>query len=127
MIISLLYLAFNALLTCLMIAKEWNTYGKERKTLRVSHPVGIQRSTYFISLPWRYGGPLMAANSVLHWLVSQSIFLVSIVVYIPPPAPPHTVDRERSVYATGYSTQAALISQYSHLVPRCRGRPMLMV
>ena len=59
----------------------------------------------------------MAANSMLHWLVSQSIFLVSIVVYIPHPAPPHTVDRDRSAYSTGYSTLAALISKYPHLLP----------
>lgn len=52
-----------------------------RKTLRVSAPEGIQRSSYFVSMPWKYGIPLISAMSVLHWLISQSIFVYAAEVY----------------------------------------------
>ena len=47
MIISILYLTLNALLSCLLFSDEWAGYHKTRKTLRVSFPEGIQRSSYF--------------------------------------------------------------------------------
>ena len=47
-----------------------------KKTLRVSSPEGMQRSTYFLSLPLKYSISLMALSTVLHWLISQSLFLV---------------------------------------------------
>lgn len=42
---------------------------------------GAQRPTYFLRLPYRLGVPLMAISASLHWLVSQSIFLVGIETY----------------------------------------------
>lgn len=42
MIISMLYLAYNALLTCQLVGEEWSGYAAERKPLRVSHLRGIQ-------------------------------------------------------------------------------------
>ena len=52
-----------------------------RKTLRVSAPEGIQRSSYFVSMPWKYGIPLISSMSVLHWLISQSVFVYVAEVY----------------------------------------------
>ncbi len=81
MIISSLYIPYNSLLTCMTVAEEWSGYSEERKTLRVAHPKGIQRSTYWVSMPMKYGIPLMAANSTLHWLISQSMFLVNVTTF----------------------------------------------
>ena len=78
---SALFLLMNNLLTTLVVASEWNGYILERKTLRLSSPLGIQRSSYFLSLPYRYGIPAMLANSVLHWMTSQSFFVVQTVAY----------------------------------------------
>ncbi|KAF2822150.1 hypothetical protein CC86DRAFT_301334, partial [Ophiobolus disseminans] len=47
-----------------------------KRPLRVSNPEGIQRSSYFVSMPWRYGIPLIAGTSGLHWLISQSLFVI---------------------------------------------------
>ena len=80
-VISFLYLIFNALLSCLLVNDEFTHYATIRKTLRVSFPEGIQRSTYFISMPYKYGGSLLSAMSVLHWTVSQSVFVVKIFSY----------------------------------------------
>jgi hypothetical protein len=79
LILSGIYLSLNNVLTRMQMAVEWASYSIERKALRVSHArAGAQRSTYFLQLPYRIGLPLMMVSATLHWLVSQSIFLVSI-------------------------------------------------
>lgn len=62
----------------MLAAREWSHYAQERKPLRVSTPKGMQRSTYFLSLPYRFASPLLVLSGALHWLVSQSLFLASI-------------------------------------------------
>ena len=105
-ILAFLYVAYNALLSCQLVMDEWSGYATERKTLRVTHPEGIQRSSYFVSLPMKYGVPLMAANTTLHWLISESIFLVSITSYYPGGL---IEDTTSSYYYCGYSTRAILV------------------
>jgi hypothetical protein len=62
-------------------AAEWNNLATSHKGLRVTKPVGEQRDTYFLQLPYRWALPLMIASGTLHWLLSQSIYLVRIDVY----------------------------------------------
>ena len=81
LLISLSYMAFNALISCLMVAAEWAKYSGKRKPLRVSFPQGIQRSSFAVSMPLIYGIPLTVTMAVLHWAVSQSIFVVRVVSY----------------------------------------------
>ncbi|CAI6338008.1 unnamed protein product [Periconia digitata] len=81
-IVSFIYFSYNGLFTCMLLGYEWASYSSERKGLRITAKAkGAQRSTYFLSLPYRFGLPLMATSSLLHWLVSQSIFFVSIDRY----------------------------------------------
>ncbi|KAF2709364.1 hypothetical protein K504DRAFT_353366, partial [Pleomassaria siparia CBS 279.74] len=78
-ILSCIYFMYNGLFTAMSGTLEWESFAQNRKGLRVSgDAVGNQRSTYFLSLPYRFGIPLVALSSVLHWLVSQAIFLVNI-------------------------------------------------
>ncbi len=79
--LSFLYLLLNGLLSCQLVGHEWDGFVQSRKTLRVSEPEGIQRSTYFLSIPWKYGIPLLVTMAFLHWSVSQSIFVTRIVSY----------------------------------------------
>ncbi|KAI9675682.1 MAG: hypothetical protein M1817_001049 [Caeruleum heppii] len=79
-ILSFLYLIFNGLVTCMFLAEEWSNFAHQKKPLRVSRPRGLQRSTYFLELPYRYAIPLIAVSGLLHWLVSQSIFVASVLV-----------------------------------------------
>lgn len=60
---------------------EWNNLAAKHKGLRVTKPVGAQRDTYFLQLPYRWALPLLITSSGLHWLMSQSIFLVRIDQY----------------------------------------------
>ncbi|KAH8428487.1 uncharacterized protein LDX57_006186 [Aspergillus melleus] len=98
--ISLLYLLYNTLLTRLCIAVEWSHYGLERKSLRVSCPKGMQRSTYFLSLPFRYSVPLSVCLLLLHWLVSQSVFLARSAAFLPSGEPIDSDSSSRACYST---------------------------
>ncbi|CAN9175257.1 unnamed protein product [Alternaria alternata] len=79
LVLSFIYLSCNAHLTSMLAAREWSSFAKTRKGLRVhTHPRGAQRATYFLQLPWRYSAPMILAGALLHWLASQSIFVVSV-------------------------------------------------
>jgi hypothetical protein len=81
-VLSLLYFSYNALFTAYLLSHEWTSYAHKQKGLRTSRrPVGSQRTTYFLQLPYRFGIPLMVLSGTLHWLVSQSIFLIAIDFY----------------------------------------------
>jgi hypothetical protein len=103
--LSFLYFSYNALFTGMLMGYEWVSYSQKRKGLRVSHaPTGAQRSTYFLSLPYRFGLPLMVLSGTLHWFVSQSIFLVAIDFYDWNGAPP----KENGFTTLGYSPPAII-------------------
>ena len=89
LILSLLYFSINGLCTSMSLANEWSQLSvssalKNRhgaKTLRCSNPEGQQRSTYFLQLPFRFAIPLIGVAAILHWLISQSIFLAVVTIY----------------------------------------------
>jgi hypothetical protein len=82
LILSIVYFSYNGLLTAMLMGHEWISYAHKRKGLRVSRkPTGMQRSTYFLQLPYKFGIPLSVFSVVLHWLVSQSVFVVAIDEY----------------------------------------------
>ena len=81
LILSFLYLNYNGLFTCMLMASEWSGFAHQRKYLRVTSPIGKQRSSYRLQLPYIYGIPLLIISGTLHWLVSQSIFLARIEIF----------------------------------------------
>ncbi|OCK80650.1 hypothetical protein K432DRAFT_434615 [Lepidopterella palustris CBS 459.81] len=82
LVFSFQYFTYNGLTTTMSLASEWSRFAHNRKGLRVSlNPKGSQRSTYFLSLPYRIGIPLMVMSGTIHWLISQSLFLVSVNAY----------------------------------------------
>lgn len=87
------------------------SYAYKRKGLRISdRPYGRQRSTYFLQLPYRFAIPLMALSGTLHWLVSQSIFLVAIDYYDShgSPVPADSIFSEQGYKTLGFSPIAVL-------------------
>ncbi|RMJ07789.1 hypothetical protein CDV36_012599 [Fusarium kuroshium] len=78
-VFSGLYFQYNSLFTGMLAANEWSDFGRKRKGLRVSSdPRGDQRSRYFLQLPYRWSIPLILMSMLIHWMISQSIFLVAI-------------------------------------------------
>ena len=88
----------------MLLADEWNDYAHVRKPLRVTSPVGEQRSTYRLQLPYRYGIPLLITSGTLHWLVSQSLFLARVTAF----TPDGVEDTANSVSTVGYSCIAII-------------------
>jgi hypothetical protein len=78
--LSALYIIYNGLWTSVLSEDEWQRYSYQRRPLRVTAPTGQQRSTYFLSLPYRYSISLMIVCGFLHWLVSQSVYLALVIV-----------------------------------------------
>lgn len=100
----------KALLERTVIRKhhESKATSRVKKPLRVSVPEGIQRSTYFVSMPLRYGIPLQSSTALLHWLISQSIFVLAADTY----RSDGSLVPELSLYATGFSIQAIITCKY---------------
>jgi hypothetical protein len=67
--------------TCMAFSKEWHDLAHNRQPLRVTSPCGEQRSTYFLSLPYRYLISISTVSVATHWILSQSLFLVAIDVF----------------------------------------------
>ena len=84
LILSFAYFTYNALFTSMLAGLEWSQMAWQKKSLRVSQkPQGEQRSSYFLQLPYRYAIPLSGCSAVMHWLTSQSIFLIAVERYDP--------------------------------------------
>lgn len=81
LIISFIYLFYNNILTHQLLADQWVRFLRPdgKKSLRVSTPLRMQRSSYILSLPLTYSITLMIAMIILHWLVSQSLFVVQTI------------------------------------------------
>jgi hypothetical protein len=108
LVLSILYLFYNAMLSCFLVQLEFSQMYRKRKPLRVSEPEGIQRSSYFISLPLKYGIPLYISSGIMHWLISQSLFLARITAFFPD----GSVDNESSFSTCGYSPIALFTSKH---------------
>lgn len=106
LIVSLIYVSYNSVWTSMLMGLEWSQYAHERKTLRVSYPKQLQRSTYRLQIPYRYGVPLMVLIGTIHFLVSESIFVVKV----------RTIDQSgqedpgQSFVTCGYSMLALLVT-----------------
>lgn len=113
LLISIIYIFYNTMLSTFLVQREFSLMYRndKRKPLRVSEPTGIQRSSYFISLPLRYGLPLYATSAMMHWLISQSLFLARITAV----EPDGQDDTTYSFSTCGYSPIAILISKFTPL------------
>lgn len=75
-VLSFFYFSINRICTSICFANEWNKYAIKRRGLRVTSPEGEQKSTHFLQLPTKFAAPLTIWSGLLHWLLSQSLFLV---------------------------------------------------
>ncbi|RDW74212.1 hypothetical protein BP5796_07654 [Coleophoma crateriformis] len=76
LLLSVAYFALNRMCTSICFIREWNDCATHRKGLRVTERSGEQRPAYFLQLPYRWAIPLTITSGLLHWLLSQSLFLV---------------------------------------------------
>lgn len=94
-------------------AADFDTSAAKAQHLMVSSPAGKQRGTWLQGLPLAYGLGSLALQTLLHWLVSQSIFSVQISFF--------EVDGRRDeIYHEsncGYSPIAII---FTLITPRCQ-------
>lgn len=101
--LSVAYILYNRIITNMAIHREWASFGphSEPKALRTSRPVGEQRSTYWLQLPYRFAVPLMGVSATLHYLTSQSLFYADLRIYNYP-----TLPGTKDISGLGYSMGA---------------------
>lgn len=86
-LISYIYLGLNNMLTTMLVMAEWCGYTATSenppKGLRVSSPLPQtqQRSTYFLSLPYKWSIPTSITVTIIHWLVSQGLLFLQFDVH----------------------------------------------
>ena len=114
-VLSFCYLALNGICTSMAGAQEWNGIAQTRKGLRVTRPTAKQRSTYFLQLPYRWAVPLILTSGILHWLLSQSLFFVRLVVV----DQDNNAVEEKSKTACGYSALSFAVFLAVALVLTC--------
>jgi hypothetical protein len=106
---SLLYVVYMNIWSKLLVAHEFDRLTQVKKGLRVSErPRGQQRASHFFTIPARYALPLMVCSAALHWLCSQSFFMVRIDGV----DANGTIDEDDRLVRLGYSAKGvtALIS-----------------
>ncbi|KAH8659855.1 hypothetical protein BX600DRAFT_51176 [Xylariales sp. PMI_506] len=74
-LLSMCYFSYNAFFTRIEVEKEWNSYSIKHRPLRVTYPVGEQIGHYRLQLPYKYSVPLLGISVLLHWLVSNTIYI----------------------------------------------------
>ena len=87
----------------MLAGHEWSLFSHHHRALRVTSPRPGQRSTYWLQIPYTYAIPLMTLSGILHWLTSQSIFLVIVEV-----SGPFGRGISTTISAVGYSCIAII-------------------
>jgi hypothetical protein len=68
------------IITAMFPAANWLVFSAKAQTWTVS---GEQRGTWLLGAPLAYEISLLVLQTILHWLVSQSILLISLKIYNP--------------------------------------------
>jgi hypothetical protein len=95
---------YNRIYTCMSTSEEWDEFAQHARPLRVTLPRGSQRSSYFLSLPYRCMIPILVVSITTHWILSQSLFLVAIDVF----DEQGNLDNSQSILTCGFSCIAII-------------------
>jgi hypothetical protein len=80
-ILAGIYLVYLGIMSSMFIAADWSAFAFKKQRLMVSSAVGEQRGTWLLGAPLGYGLGLLGLHTLIHWFVTQSIFVVQIVMY----------------------------------------------
>jgi hypothetical protein len=77
---SLGYLLWNNQITRIWGEHEWRSFAGRRKPPRVSYGADVAgvRNTRWLQLPYSLSGLLMVVSTTMHWVVSQSLFVIEV-------------------------------------------------
>jgi hypothetical protein len=117
-VLAIIYVLYMGIMTSMFLAQDWSRFAFKSQTLMVSSPAGRQRGTWLLGAPISWGLALLSLQILLHWFVSQSIFVVQMTVYDkdgqPVPGDYHDWNYGRTTYSTfsncSYSPMAIICS-----------------
>ena len=109
---ALLYIVYKGLITTMFNAKDWSNFAFGDQHLMVSTPAGKQRGTWVLGIPKYYGMALLVLQTLLHWLISESIFVVQVTVF----SPNGTIKPTDDLSNCGYSPIAIIFTVVAALV-----------
>lgn len=79
-ILALVSFVFMSIMSSLFLAEDWSKFAFMPQSLMISSPVGTQRGTWLLGTPLGWGSAFLILQTLLHWLLSQSIFVVQISI-----------------------------------------------
>ncbi|KAF2446815.1 hypothetical protein P171DRAFT_409004 [Karstenula rhodostoma CBS 690.94] len=82
-LLASVWLLYMGIMTSMFLAADWATFGTKGQPLMVNNAHGKQRGTWLLGAPLVWGLPLLILQVILHWLISQSIFLISLNIHDP--------------------------------------------
>lgn len=105
--LAAVWLLYMGIMTSMFLAVDWSVFGTKGQSLMVNNARGDQRGTWLLGAPIIWGIPLLLLQIVLHWLVSMSIFVISLNIYDPDGTP----SQGRSYFRNcGYSPIAIIFT-----------------
>lgn len=104
-LLSSAYFYINRCLTRYASSLEWIQWAETRKYLRVSRPQDQQRGTHFLQLPYKIAIPMVVYSGLLHWLLSQALFLRRLELK----SYDGTIIEDASTCTVGYSPLSVLV------------------
>ena len=113
-LVSYFYFGVSNILSTMLAMEEWCGYSagskKGAKGLRVSSPVPDteQRSTYFLSVPYKWSIPTTITMAVIHWLVSEAFVFAQVDVHSDNPNASSPIDSLTYAIIGGQALSASL-------------------
>lgn len=80
-ILAVVWLVYQGLITAMFLSSDWARFAFNPQTFMVSTPAGKQRGTWLLGAPLAWGIGFTVVQTLLHWFISQSIFLVQLKLY----------------------------------------------
>lgn len=82
-LLAAVWLLYMGIITSMFLAADWAIFGTKGQPLMVNNARGQQRGTRLLGAPLGWGLSLLTLQVILHWLVSQSIFVISLNIHDP--------------------------------------------
>lgn len=109
--LSVGYLLWNNQLTRIWGEHEWRSYSGRRKLPRVSYGAKVPgvRNTRWLQLPYVMSIMLMIVSTTMHWIVSQTMFVVEVENLSGLPVRNNTPAPDAIIFAICYSPTAIFV------------------
>ena len=125
--LAAIWLLYMGIMTSMFLAADWSIFGIKGHPLMVKNARGEQRGMWLLGAPLVWGAPLLVLQIILHWLISQSIFVISLNIHNPDGSPnqgrPYYRNCGYSPIAIIFTIVATILLMLSAMLMACRKLP----